>query len=356
MRKLTGDVVIAGLGLAGSLLSLRLAERGFKVTAFEPVEPSYVKPCGEQLTLEELPLRLAKAYDVIKTIVNFVHVFVEGKYITTTNMSGNSRWAIIDKPRLIMSLRRSALDNGVDIIRRPWNGERGALTIDSRGPYNLPLSSEVLALRVIAKVPAWSSEEAILDFRPSSGGLYWVFPYDDSGHLINVGAGFVGLYDAVHLEGLVRGYIKEKISQNFDVLEVKGAPINVFTNPSLSTGDIINVGEAAGLVMAWSGEGNRPSIVSAEALVGAISSYGIEDRTSILKKYSEGISSLLSSAVLSRLLTRASYRSPLAEGLLRNMPKWAWDLYVRQELGLDDFLRAAPQAIASMLARREDKR
>lgn len=356
MRRLADRIVIAGLGLAGSLLSLRLAERGFKVTAFEPVELSYVKPCGEQLTLEDLPLRLAKAYGVIKTIVNYVHVFVEGKYVTTTNMSGNSKWAIVDKPRLIRSLRKSAVDNGVEIIRRPWNGERGILTIDSRGPYNLPISSEVLALRVIAKVPSWSPEEAILDFRPSSGGLYWVFPYDDSGHLINVGAGFIGLYNAARLEGLVREYVREKVNPTFDVLEVKGAPINVFTNPSLSTSDIINVGEAAGLVMAWSGEGNRPSIVSAEALASAIASYDVNDRASILRKYSEGVSGLLSSAILSRLLTRASYRSPLAGVLLKDMPKWAWDLYVRQELNIDDLLRAVPQAMASMLVRREDKR
>jgi flavin-dependent dehydrogenase len=340
------DIIVAGMGLAGSLLSLRLAESGFKVKAFEPTPSSYVKPCGEQLTLEEVPLRLAKEYEAIKTVVNDVHILVNGKYVTTVDMRGGSKWAIIDKPKLIMELRRSAAEAGVAVLRERWHGERGALTIDSRGPYSMKTSSEVLALRVIAKVKSWSPEEAILDFRPSLGGLYWVFPFDGDGKFVNAGTGFVGVNDAASLQGLVRSYLAEKLQGPFDVVEVKGAPINVFTNPRLTNGDIIKVGEAAGLVMAWSGEGNRPAIVSAEALASSIanSDYNFE---LALKRYSTSISWIMESAIVSRLLTRASYRLSLAAPLLASMPRRAWELYMRQELTLRDLISFLPEALKS---------
>ncbi len=335
------DVTVVGLGLAGSLTSLRLAELGFNVVAYERA-PLYSKPCGEQLTLDPIASKVANEFDVVKTVVDRVEVFIDGRYVTTVDMRPNSKWAIIDKPRLVMTLREQALGHGVTIVRGAWNGKAEGLTIDSRGPYAGSYDDEVLAVRVLSKVKSWDPGLAWLDFRPGEGGLYWVFPYDDSGKIVNAGAGFIGLKDARRVQGLTERYLRSRVDDNEEPLEVKGAPIDITSRPTLERGGLIKVGEAAGLVMAWSGEGNRPAILSAEYLARAVGA-AWDDRASIIEEYSRLASELMATAILSRLMARISLKSKALGRLLERMPHWTWERYVKQELTLKDLLRAIPE-------------
>ncbi len=334
------DVVVQGLGVAGSLLAARLALQGFRVRAYD-LSRDYLKPCGEQLTLEETPLRVARSTGAIKTIVRTVDVAVSGKLVTSVTMKP-SKWAIIDKPRMIAALREMAKAEGSEVVWGPAAQVPGALTVDARGPYSGPRTFReglALALRVVARVRSWEGDLALLDFWPALGGLFWVFPYDSEGKVVNAGAGFVGVSNANFVRDQVIKYLRHLLGPH-EVLEVKGAPINLFTRPRLSRGTSILVGEAAGLVMAWSGEGNRPAINSAEALAEAIREVGTEDRGALSKTYAALVKKTAREAEMSRLALRLFGTSRISNAFLRLTSDDVWAKYVRQELEPLDLLRA----------------
>ncbi|MGC9210172.1 MAG: NAD(P)-binding domain-containing protein [Acidilobus sp.] len=342
---MTYDVEVAGLGVSGSLLALRLAERGFRVLAYEPVQ-RYEKACGEQITLEPRIEGLVRSLDVIKTIVRSVDVYVDGALVTTVELKGSPRWAIVDKPRLVNELRKEAERAGVSVVRSVWKGLRqAAIAVDARGPYTVVgRGPTVLALRLIARVSRWNPEEAWLDFRPSQGGLYWVFPYDADGKLINAGVGLLGVNDVDRLRGLAISYLKERLGEA-DVIDYKGAPIAAFAHLRLASGRDFWVGEAAGLVMAWSGEGNRPALLSSLALSEAIGKVGVEDHVNIRVAYERSVGDLAKMATVARALTLAAVSMRSSGELMTAAPKWFWESYVKQDISQAGVLRALVSAL-----------
>ncbi len=340
---MTSEVEVVGLGVAGSVAALRLAEEGFKVTAYDPL-PRYEKPCGEQVTLEPQVEEIVREAGVIKTVVRRVGVLIDGVPLTEVELKGSPKWAIIDKPRLVSALREEAVGLGVSLVRSAWRERAGNVVVDARGPYGVEAESSILAVRVIARVRGWDPEAAWLDFRPSSGGLLWVFPYDSGGRMVNAGLGFMGARDVILLRSLLDRYLRERVGPT-EVVDFRGAPIAVFARPTLFGGRSFRVGEAAGLVMAWSGEGNRPAILSSMALARALAEAGTDDMTRARALYSDSLSSLVRMAAVSRALTllAISYRS--SSDLMRGMPRWFWQLYVRQELTPNDVIRALAEGL-----------
>ena len=342
---MTFDVEVVGLGLAGSTVALRLAEEGFRVTAYDPVS-RYEKACGEQVTLEPQVEEVLRRADVIKVVVRRVRVLIDGVVVTDVELRGQPKWVIVDKPRLVAALREEAKGLGVSIVRSTYSGVLGgrAVTIDARGPYGVDQAGTILAVRLIARVGKWDPEEAWLDFRPSDGGLVWVFPYDPDGRLVNAGAGFLRTRDAGELRRTVETYLRERLGQE-EVVDVKGAPIAAFSRPSLHSGMTFRVGEAAGLVMAWSGEGNRPAIESSLFLAEALARAGTDDLDRARLLYSTYAADLLRMAVTSRALTLLAVSHTSSKALMKGMPRWFWELYVRQELTTSDVLESLVEGL-----------
>ncbi len=343
---MTFDVEVVGLGLAGSTAALRLAEEGFKVAAYDPMS-RYEKACGEQVTLEPQVEEILRRADVIKTVVRRVRVLLDGATVTEVELRGSPKWVIIDKPVLVQALREEARGLGVTTVRSSWfpTHEGRAITVDARGPYAVDPLGTILAVRLIARVRGWDPEAAWLDFRPSSGGLVWVFPYDVDGRLVNAGAGFLGVRDAIEVRYSVEAYLRERLGQ-VEVVDFKGAPIAAFSRPSLYSGRFFRVGEAAGLVMAWSGEGNRPAVESSLFLAEALSRAGTDDLETTRLLYSTYASNLLRMAVMSRALTLLAVSSRSSSALMKRMPWRFWELYVRQELTPGDVVRSLAEDLS----------
>jgi len=343
---LMADVEVAGLGVAGSLLAAELARRGFRVIGFDPVA-RYEKPCGEQVTLEPSFAKLLETLDVIKSVVREVDILIDGEHVTSVSLKGAPKWVIIDKPRLVAGLRDEAEGLGVTVVRSSWPGPgKAAVSVDARGPYSVSSLSSVLTLRLIAKVDRWNPETAWLDFRPEMGGLYWVFPYDTDGRLVNAGLGLLGVRDVSDLRTRAEEYLRGKFG-SFEVIDLKGAPIAVFSPVRLRSGHVLRVGEAAGLVLTWSGEGNRPALLSSRALAEVMSRLGPDDLNLLAEAYSRSIGDLVKMTTMSRALTYLTFSMGSSRSLMRALPGWFWTLYVRQELSLNDIAKALAEAIES---------
>ncbi|MGC9071779.1 MAG: hypothetical protein ACP5HK_03670 [Acidilobus sp.] len=343
---MTPDVEVAGLGIAGSLLTLRLAQEGFKVTAYDPLA-RYEKACGEQITLEPGIEGLVKSLGVVKTVVKRVDIFIDGIHLTTIELKGSPKWVIVDKPRLVNELREEARGAGAGLVRSKWDRPSGSLiTIDARGPYAIEgRGLSTFAVRLIARVKRWNPEKAWLDFRPRQGGLYWVFPYDADGHLVNAGVGLLGNNNAVDLRVRTEAYLRGKLGQA-EAVDFKGAPIAAFAPVRLVSGVLFRVGEAAGLVMAWSGEGNRPAILSSLALSEAIVKRGAENASEVAETYMKSVDALSRLATAARALTLLAVSLRSSVELMRQAPKWFWEGYVRQELSQRDVIKALLEGLA----------
>jgi flavin-dependent dehydrogenase len=103
---------------------------------------------------------------------------------------------VVDKPKLVNTLRSMAEAEGAKIVKGKGAPEAGSdgVVVDARGPYAHNLNESVLTVRFIAKA-RWDDDSALLDFDPANLGFYRVFPLGDG--RINMGAGFKKVEDGV---------------------------------------------------------------------------------------------------------------------------------------------------------------
>jgi flavin-dependent dehydrogenase len=332
------DLIIAGLGVSGSTLAYALSNKGFKITAYDPIK-KYNKACGEQITGTKNTLNLIKKSDSIVTIPNYFSIYVNNKEKANINFGGSSPWYIVNKSKFVQYLRESSISNGVEVIYRNWKNERGIITVDARGPFSGSLKNKILVKRYILKTE-WDPNHVILDFRPNEGGLYWIFPADNDGRLVNTGGGFVNLWNDEALSKSIIEYAKLNL-KNFEIIDVKAAPLDVFSQYKHYSDNMFYVGEAAGLVLAISGEGNRPAIESSYALSDAIVKYALEIND--VKNYYLKLSKkIVNDSILSRKLFTFTYKyrkSIDMVNVLNNIPKWFWYKYLSVNLEINDLIK-----------------
>ncbi len=337
------SVRIHGLGVSGSYLAWRLSSEGISVRAFDPAN-AYSKPCGDAVTLRPWIRRLLEETSVIKTYVKRFIIRVNGSMITEHKAS-EPYWAIVDKHNIISYFRREAVRNGLKIIRKspklePRRQDEIAV-VDARGPYAHPRESWVYAYRVLARTAKWHADTAILDFYPSRGGLYWLFPADSEGTLINYGAGFLSSAPSA-----ARSFAFEKVKVDIHdpvtPIDERAAPIAVLSNIVVADRGIVRVGEASGLVISSAGEGNRPGLESARLLAEAVLASG--DPGALEKRYRRNVSQLVSEARLSRSLLRAAAR--MGDRFSRfagSLPESFWENYLQGRISLRYLLSLALQ-------------
>lgn len=243
-------VAIRGGGVSGSLLGALLRREGYDVTLFD-IKDRYVKPCGDIVpNLYSPPIPWEVEYE----IKDFAF-YLDGERIYEVSYR-RPKWITINKSNWINSMR-SELRQVVGMVApRPSDYD---VVIDSRGPY--PMDREVVyTTRALAKVQNFSPE-AVLEFDTKLTGFYWIFPSREG--VINIGAGFL---EQRNSRDLLLQYLKEKYPEH-EILDLRGAPISI-GNVKQKTG---RIGEARGLVFPLSGEGIRPSAISAELAFKAIS-------------------------------------------------------------------------------------
>ena len=343
-------VTVIGLGPAGAMAAYQLARKGFTVEGVD-LQKRYVKACGDALTIREEYQHLVNESGAVVTGVSDFTILVEGSRVFEATLRP-APWYIIEKGRLVEFLRYLAVTEGAQlklgIAAKP--GREGIL-VDTRGPLaHEPVGSKhVFVYRGIARVPDWDPGHALLDFLPSRAGLYWVFPADSEGRLVNFGAGFWGeeLWRA-------RRYSLERLKADigeFDVIDEKGAPIAVWAPIELSRGGRLMAGEAAGLVNSLSGEGNRYALLSGMLLAEALSRKE-EAPGGIYWKLAAKLSG---EARLSRLLLSLVVTlGPKGSVLLESLPSWFWKEYLEGRIYLSTLARLLavnPEALSPLISR-----
>ncbi len=327
-----GRIVIAGGGVAGSYLAYKLASMGFDVTLYDRVS-SYGKACGDALTLRPGIERIVEETNSLRAEVKSYTVYVNGVRVADVEFPSRN-WVIIDKSKFVNGLRKMAEAERTTIITGEWSGELGDLTVDARGPYAWKLRYSVMVYRIIARAK-WDPDYAVLDFRVGERGFYWVFPADSEGRTVNIGGGFEAHKKLSSVKRQVMEY-SAKMLGGFEVVDERGAPVTVKSPILLRSGNVFRVGEAAGLVISTAGEGNRPALISAEALAEAVSAVGLEDLDMIEKRYKSGIRSLLSEVSASRRLLSIVESAGGDRGawLMSSLPREFWRRYFESRVTL----------------------
>ncbi len=267
-------VAIVGGGPAGAFLARLLVDAGYKVRVFEGAPRYAFKACGWGVpnTIEKV-FRVPE--EVVLVRVTGYEVYV-GKRLSKVG-GGKLYGYIVDKERLISSLLE-----GVDVERRWVNPEKLQgfdFVVDARGHVAYS-GRKALALQVEGRVREYPGDTIRVYFLPDLVGYAWVFPLGDGRAKVGVG-GIAGRdYLLGHLKSLARAVGLEAGSS------LAGSTIASGGLRLEKAGSVVRIGEAAGAVMPLTGEGIRPSMITAKALfesiVGrrsfreAISSYGLD--------------------------------------------------------------------------------
>ena len=342
-------VTVIGLGPAGAMAAYQLARRGFNVEGID-IQKRYVKACGDALTIRPAYQGIVEESGSMVTRISEFTIMIEGYSVYDASIKP-APWYIVDKSRLVGFLRDLALAEGARLrlgtIARIKRAEN--VTVDARGPLaHEPIGEKhVIVYRGISKVRGWDPSHVILDFLPSRAGLYWVFPADDSGRLVNFGSGFWGGSFAE-----ARKYSLDRLRRDLGepvIIDEKGAPIAVWAPIELSGNGRLRVGEAAGLVNSLSGEGNRYALLSGMLVAEAIG----RNPEAPGAVYWRLASRLAAEARLSRLLlSLVAALGSRGRTLLEGLPGWFWKEYLTGRVSLDTItklLASNPGTLAPLL-------
>jgi flavin-dependent dehydrogenase len=241
-------IAVIGGGVSGSYLAYLLSNSGYDVTLFD-IKEKYFKPCGDVVPNIYKP----KFEWKIKYYIKNFAFYLDGERIYDVSYR-NPKWIVIDKPGWINSMREKVNQ----VISTNADKSKFDLIIDAKGPYDMD-RQVVYTTRALIETNEFS-DEAILEFNTKFTGFFWIFP--DEERVLNVGAGFI---ENKNSKDLLLNYIKNKF-KDYKILDLRGAPISIGSVKSKS----LRIGEARGLVFPMSGEGIRPSAISAEIAYEAI--------------------------------------------------------------------------------------
>lgn len=236
-------IAVLGGGVSGSLLSYLIKTRtNYDIKLFD-LREKYVKPCGDIVpNIYSPPI----PWDVKFRIKRFAF-YLDGELMNEVEYR-NTKWLVIDKWGWINKMREKVGVNHVSL----FNKNDFDYVIDAKGPYDMD-RDVVYTTRALIKTNKFD-DIAIFEFNTKYTGFYWVFPSEEG--VLNVGAGFLEYKNS---KELILNYIKERYG-DAQFLDIRGAPISV----SPIKDKKFKIGEARGLVFPLSGEGIRPSAISAE--------------------------------------------------------------------------------------------
>ncbi len=280
------EIHVIGFGVAGSTLSLMLAEAGNLDVKVYDVNDSYSKPCGEVVPLELLNIVSTNGLPAPRILnhINRFILFVYDELVRVVEFE-NPLWASIEKSEWVRRIRDLAVKRGVRFIRRfvdPGRLKADGLIVDARGPWGSK-GVKIPVWRSYVKA-RWPQNTVAISFSTQPPGLAWVFPH---GSVLNIGAGYLGTS-----VGEAEEIGMKLISRIVEAIGGKGvgsiyrkdyAPITILPEQSFETDGVVKVGEAAGLLLSLGGEGIRPAVISAVELGRAVQSFNV--RSLVVKLY-----------------------------------------------------------------------
>ncbi|BFH74281.1 NAD(P)/FAD-dependent oxidoreductase [Sulfurisphaera javensis] len=311
-------IAILGGGVSGALLSYLIKTRtNYDVKLFD-IRENYVKPCGDIVPNVYNP---PVPWEIKFNIKRFAF-YLDRKLVHDIEYR-NTKWLVIDKWKWINQMREKV---GVSHISF-FNKNEFDMVIDAKGPYDMD-RNVVYTTRALVKTSKFD-DIAIFEFDTRYTGFYWIFPSEEG--ILNIGAGFLEYKNS---KELLLNYIKEKYSDAL-ILDIRGAPISV----SPVKDKKYRIGEARGLVFPLSGEGIRPSAISAETAFEAIYKEKQFDEfiDEKLKKMYNGIN------IQHKLLELYKYSSlPLRRSLLRLLFRndILIDAYLEDKITIDGLLES----------------
>ncbi len=245
-------VIILGAGPSGAYLSRLLVDAGFNVEVFDVLEKLGLKPCGWGLpyTIEHV-INLPE--DVILSKIKEYRVVVDESneiYFKTRKTMGY----IIDKPRFLSYLLEGVETNFGKVPSKEYM--KGKMVVDARG-HVFYSGRKINALQVVVR-GNWNEDAVEAYYFSELIGYGWLFPLSSREAKVGVG----GEADWHILERYLLRILK--MLKVKEIVRREGSPI--------ANGGLIypshgyKIGEALGAVMPLTGEGIRPSLLTAKAL------------------------------------------------------------------------------------------
>lgn len=275
------DVVVIGAGPAGSTAAWRLAESGLKVLVIEAKAIPRIKPCGGALTSRALDLlpegfsSYAKSHPTQWTFSNarrHVTITSSTPYCHTVERQYFDQWliqhAVSRSARLIESSPVTQIEpiaqgyqvtteSGAQYSARYLIGADGGRGVSAR-LLGLPRAQNGAAMEVELEVPESLynkfSSRVEVDIAQYPWGYAWVIPRYP---ILNIGVGSFRP-KKLALKSLLDDYLNSKLGDFRP-----GSPIKPLAHPlpyrtrlgPLARGRALVVGDAAGLMDAFSAEG-----------------------------------------------------------------------------------------------------
>ncbi|MBM3935361.1 MAG: NAD(P)/FAD-dependent oxidoreductase [SAR202 cluster bacterium] len=311
------DVIVVGAGPAGSTTARECARRGLSVLIVDRAEFPRDKPCGGGLTIRAARLLDFEFSPVVERKITDLY-FTErqrrgfarsgGKPVTYLTQRRHLDNLLVDQSVKAgaqfcqrETVRQVERSNGHVTVRTAKQDYDGRVLVAADGANGTTAKMAGLDIKVLHGIaiegnvtpegpfPADWEKALGVDFCDPEGGYGWIFPKGD--HL-NVGLGgwkYVGPTLREKLDNLTRSY-------GFDPGKIWGLrghhlPIRCSGSP-LATGNVLAVGDAAGLLDPFTAEGIYSAIWSGQAASRAIFDY-VEGKAGDLDGYRREVESKL---------------------------------------------------------------
>ncbi len=275
------DAIVVGAGPAGAMTAARLAERGLSVRLLERAQLPRDKPCGGGLSPKAHRGLEVDVADLVLARPNRVLLRAPRAGPSIVEARSSAIW-MIQRPAFDLRLVEHARERGATvstgaIVRAVQPGgrsdlatvetdrgvERARVVVGADGADSVVARSVglrpardrryFLALEAEGWAPRNSPEkEAIVDFCLPRG-YAWLFP---KGRLANVGVGSSDRRQFRLLRQRLAEFVKRHGLEYEQLPRIVGHKIPIWTGPEpLVAGNVLLVGDAAGVVEPFFGEG-----------------------------------------------------------------------------------------------------
>ncbi len=377
------DVIVAGAGPAGSVLSHQLASAGARVLLLEKARLPRYKTCGGGLTIkgvEQLPFDVSAA---IETVATGGTLSYRGKEMARADLPKPAAWLVM-RDRFDQLLAEQAVEAGAELMEgmavsdaeqdesgvtvtagrerfrtRLLAAADGVNSVAARAAGLLPDRQVGTAIEQEVAVPDAAMQAqgayATFDFGAIPAGYGWIFPKRDH---FSVGVFQAAPGKALHLrEHLAQFIAGQPLLKDFKVLHSQGHRIPLGGQPApLHNGRILALGDAANLADPWLGEGIYYAIRSARIAAPHVLA-ALDDGSLDLSGYTHMVAKeILPEFQHARYIAAVLYRFPaVASALLARVPALQQAVFnaVRGDMsirGLNYWMvRHAPQILGRCL-------